>query len=126
MVAIETVRRLAMTLPEVQDLSTSTALKFDVRGKAFAWSWNERIAENRPRCPRLEVLALRCPPEEKEAILSSDPQVYFTDDHYRGYPAILVRLDAVTEADLVALLTAAWRCRAPRALVNAARPDRDA
>jgi hypothetical protein len=30
--------------------------------------------------------------DEKEALLASQPDVYFTTDHYAGYPAVLARL----------------------------------
>ena len=46
------------------------------------------------------------------------PEKFFTTDHYRGFPAILVRLAAVDERELRALLTAAWRCQAPRSLAR--------
>jgi hypothetical protein len=72
-----------------------------------------------PAARWLDVLAVRCPPEEKEAIPSSDPEKFFTEDHYRGLPAVLVRLDKIPEMELRALLTAAWRCQTPRALVKA-------
>jgi hypothetical protein len=119
MVNVRTVRRIAASLPETEDLSTSSALQCEVRGKGFAWSWHECVEPKRPRRPRLDVPAVRCPPEEKEAILSSDPEKFFTENHYRGFPAVLVRLDKISEKELRALLTAAWRCQAPRALVKA-------
>jgi hypothetical protein len=118
MVSVQTVRRIAASLPQTEDLSTSSALRFEVCGKGFAWSWHERVDPKRSRRPRLDVLAVRCPPEEKDAILSSDPEKFFTEDHYRGFPAVLVRLDRIAEMELGALLTAAWRCQAPRALVK--------
>jgi hypothetical protein len=118
MVDVQLVRQIAALLPETEDLSTSSALRFEVRKKGFAWSWHERIAPKQPRRPRLDVLAVRCPPEEKDAILSSDPKKFFTEDHYQGFPAVLVRLGEVTSDELRALLTAAWRCQAPRALVK--------
>ncbi|HLW92019.1 MAG TPA: MmcQ/YjbR family DNA-binding protein [Roseiarcus sp.] len=119
MVNIQTVRRIAASLPETEDLSTTLALRFEVRGKGYAWSWHERVEPKRPRRPRLDVLAVRCPPEEKEAILFSDPKKFFTEDHYRGFPAVLARLDNISAKEMRALLTAAWRCQAPRALVKA-------
>jgi hypothetical protein len=118
MVDVQLVRQIAALLPETEDLSTSSALRFEVRKKGFAWSWQERIAPKRPRRPRLDVLAVRCPPEEKDAILSSDPKKFLTEDHYRGFPAVLVRLDEVSKDEMRVLLTAAWRCQAPQALVE--------
>lgn len=95
-----------------------------MRGKGFAWSWHERVEPEQPRRPRLEVLAVRCPPEEKEAIPSSDPEKFFTEDHFHGRSLSRLsrcarRLDKIPEKELRALLTAAWRCQAPRALVKA-------
>jgi hypothetical protein len=46
-------------------------------------------------------------------MLSADPVKFFTEPHYAGFPAVLVRLDAVTVADLKVLLAEGWRCMAP-------------
>lgn len=81
MVDMRAVRRIAASLLEAEDTSTNTSLSFEVRGKGFAWSWKERFVPKRPRRPRLDVLAVRCPPEEKEAILASDTEKFFTEDH---------------------------------------------
>jgi hypothetical protein len=40
--------------------------------------------------------------------------------HYDGFPAVLVRLEAVSVADLEALITEAWRCQAPADLAKTA------
>jgi hypothetical protein len=111
-------RAMALSLPEVEDRSTEHMLHFYVRGKHFAWTYLERSEAKAPRRPRLDVLAVRCAAEEKEALLASAPDRLFTTDHYKGFPAVLVRLDKVDEAELEALLTAAWRCQAPRGLAK--------
>lgn len=113
-----TARRLAAALPEVEDKSTPEAVALSVRGKGFAWSWQERQGPKRPRRPRLGILAVRCAPEAKETILESDPVKFSTEDHYRGFPAVLVRLEAVDEEELRGLLAAAWLCQAPKALAR--------
>jgi hypothetical protein len=118
MIEPDTVRRIALSLPEAEDRSSGSALDFQVRGKRFAWSWLERVGEKGPRQPRLDVLAVRCAAEEKESILASDARKFFTTDHYRGFPAVLVRLDEVDECELRGLLRAAWRCQAPRSLAK--------
>lgn len=119
MITADQVRALAMALPRVEDGSTAERLAFAVAGKGFAWTWLERVAPRGPRVPRLDVLAVRCRAEEKDLILESDPAVFFTDDHYRGFPAVLARLDRIATADLASLLTAGWRCQAPRPLLRA-------
>jgi hypothetical protein len=55
---------------------------------------------------------------EKEELLAADPDVFFTEPHYNGFPAVLVRLAAVDVDELAELLTDAWRCQAPKALVK--------
>jgi hypothetical protein len=116
MVDADTVRHLACALPEVEDGSSGAALRFSVMGKAFAWSLMERDGPKGPRTPRLEVLAVRCQAKDKPDILAADPETYFETEHYRGYPAVLVRLERVEEAVLRDLLAAAWRCQAPKGL----------
>lgn len=113
-----TARRIARSLPETEDLSTDAMLRFRVRGKQFAWTYLERNAATGPRSPKLDVLALSCRREEKDAILASAPDTFFSTPHYDGFPAYLVRLANVDESELQALITAAWRCRAPRSLAG--------
>jgi len=124
MVDVETVRQIALSLPESRDGSTATALSFYVRDKQFAWTYHERVHPKRPRQPRLDVLAVRCAAEAKESLLASDPGKFFTTDHYRGFPAVLVYLDCVDEQEIRTLLTAAWRCQAPAALQRQHGKDR--
>jgi len=50
---------------------------------------------------------------EKDRLLAAEPAKLFTEPHYEGFPAVLVRLEAVNVADLKRLLTNAWRCQAP-------------
>jgi hypothetical protein len=50
---------------------------------------------------------------EKQALLSLDPAVFFTEPHHDGYPGVLLRLSAIDVDLLERVLTDAWRCRAP-------------
>ena len=115
---IKTVRDIALSLPEAEDRSDGDMLHFYVRGKHFAWTYLERVDAKRPRQPRPDVLVVRCAAEAKDSLLASDPDTFFTTDHYRGFPAILVRLDKIGAKDLRSLLTAAWLCQAPRVLAK--------
>ena len=118
MVDIPTVRRLALALPQAQDACTEARLAFMVGGKGFAWSYLARVAPRKPRQPQLDVLAIRCPIERKEMLIEAAPDRFFDDDHYRGYPALLVRLAVIEEDELAALLQDAWRMQAPKALTR--------
>lgn len=51
-------------------------------------------------------------------LVEADPTKFFTEPHYNGFPAILVRLIAVDVGELEALLLTAWRCQAPSALAK--------
>lgn len=118
MVDLAALRRLALALPEVQASPEGARLAFDVHGKGIAWSY---FARPRPKAPRelVEgVIAVRCLRETKEMLLEAAPDRFFDDDHYRGFPAVLVRLDAIDEAELAGLLAQAWRILAPKALVK--------
>jgi hypothetical protein len=111
----EDVRRVAETLPEV----VADGLAYQVRGKSIAWTYLERVEPKKPRVARPDVLAVRVSgEEEKQTLLAAEPDKFFTDDHYNGYPAILVRLAAIDVDELTELLTDAWRVQAPRKLVK--------
>jgi hypothetical protein len=115
------VRRIAMSLPGTSE--TKGRFAFSIRDgskeRGFVWAWNERITPKKPRVPNPEVLAVRVADlDEKDALLARDKKRFFTEPHYNGFPAVLVRLPLVRAGDLKALITAAWRCLAPRALVD--------
>jgi hypothetical protein len=116
------VRRLALALPEAVEEDGRFAFAVPNRGKlkGFAWVWQERVEPKQPRVPNPEVLAVRVADAgEKEELLAADPDVFFTEPHYNGFPAVLVRLAAIEVDELAELLADGWRCQAPRALVRA-------
>lgn len=113
MASQDDVRRLALALPATTE--DAHAFRFFVDGKAFAWSWLERIDPRRARVASPDVIVVRVAAEDdKEALIEMDPEVFFTEPHYDGYPAVMVRLAAVDPDLLERLLTDAWRSRLPR------------
>jgi len=115
MVDIATARRLALALPDVADNSAGDRLAFEVRGgKGLAWTYLVRAAPKKPRVPQPDTLAVRCAIERKEMLVEAAPDRFFDVDHYHGYPAVLVRLPAIDEAELAALFEAAWKLSAPK------------
>jgi hypothetical protein len=115
------VRRIALSLPETSEGAERFA--FAVRNrdkeKGFVWVWQERVTPKKPRVPNPEVVAVRVADlEEKEMLLAADPGKFFTEPHYNGFPAVLVRLAAIGVEELEGLIREAWRCQAPRALVD--------
>jgi hypothetical protein len=50
---------------------------------------------------------------EKEALLTSNPDVFFTTPHYDGWPIVLVNLDEVDDEELRELIKDSWLIKAP-------------
>jgi hypothetical protein len=114
------VRHIALSLPDTTEDEDRFA--FSVRNKnkdkGFAWVWLERIDPKKGRVPNPKVLAVRVADEgEKEMLVASDDEKFFTEPHYNGYAAVLIRLPAIRVPELRELITDAWRCMAPPALV---------
>jgi hypothetical protein len=117
------VRRIALALPGVVESTDRFAFSVVNKGKAkgIAWVWLERTAPKAARVPNPKVLAVRVATlREKEMILASDPGVFFTEPHYNGYPAVLVRLAAIRVPALRVLLEGAWSCSVPRSMARGA------
>jgi hypothetical protein len=112
----EDVRRIALVLPGASEEQGRFAFNVENKGKqkGFAWVWLERIDPKKARVPNPDVLAVRVRDQaEKAALLAGDSEIFFTEPHYNGYPAVLVRLRAVSVPQLRQLLAEAWRCQAP-------------
>ena len=56
---------------------------------------------------------------EKAALLSGNPDAFYTTPHYDNYPTVLVNLDAVDLDELRELIIESWRQKAPRKLRTA-------
>lgn len=111
------VRSIALALPETVEAEGKFAFSVINKGKAkgFLWLWQERIHPKKPRVPNPKVLALRTASlDDKEFLLAAHPERFFTEPHYNGYPAVLLRLEAVTAAALRPLILEAWRAMAPK------------
>jgi hypothetical protein len=62
-----------------------------------------------------------------EVLLMADPRALFTEPHYDGFPAVLVRLQEIGRSRLRERLVDAWAAQAPKALgaqLSATRPSR--
>ena len=103
------VRTAALSLPETTEKPSYGTPAFRVKDKLFA-----RIREEG------DVLVLWCDDVgEKEAMIDSEPEKFFTTPHYDGHPMVLVRFGAINRTELRELLTESWRIRAPKRLRDA-------
>src|SRR6185436_20205966 len=101
------VRRIALTLPGTTEGTERFAFSVENKGKqkGFVWVWLERKDPKKARTPCPTVLAVRVRDQaEKAVLLAGDPERFFTEPHYNGFPAVLVRLAAVNAAELRELL----------------------
>jgi hypothetical protein len=105
----DTVREIALSFPEVEE-SGEERTAFRVRGKLFAWVARERDGGG---------LGIRVDRDEKQLILDSDPEVYFSSPHYDGWPGVQIRLEAIDEDELRMRLEDAWLIQAPKKLAAA-------
>ncbi|HKC52270.1 MAG TPA: MmcQ/YjbR family DNA-binding protein [Myxococcota bacterium] len=102
----KTVRTLALALPETSEKPCYGTPGFYVKKKLFA-----RLLPDR------QTLAVRVDLEEREALLTVAPEVFFLTPHYQGWPMVLIRLARVERADLEERLVEAWRFMAPAKLL---------
>jgi hypothetical protein len=115
------VRRIALSFPETEEADGHFAFSVRNKGKlkGFVWVWMERVVPKKPRVANAGVIAVRVANvAHRDLLISADPVKFFTEPHYEGFPAVLVRLKAVDAADLRVLIEEAWRCQAPAALTK--------
>ena len=104
------VRKIALSLPGVVEKPGHFAFEIPVGGKlrGICWVWMERVHPKKPRVPNPDVLAVRVAGlDAKEMLLMAEPHKFFTEPHYAGFPAVLVRLAEIGAAELRRLLVAA-------------------
>jgi hypothetical protein len=106
----DTLWRLALALPGVEEGTSYGTPAFKVGGKLLA-----RLKEDG------ESLVVLIDFEERERLLKSDPATFYVTDHYLNYPSILVHLSKVREKALRDLLEQSWRFVAPKAKARKVR-----
>jgi hypothetical protein len=122
MASWDDVRRIALALPETNERPSRGSAFWRVRDKGFVWerplrrSDLEALGDAAPDGPILGVRVEHL--GAKEALLADPSGVFFTTPHFDGYPAVLVRLDAIAVDELEELIAEAWLCRAPRQLAR--------
>jgi hypothetical protein len=97
---------LGTALPGVEESTWYRTPALKVRGKGFC-----RLKEDGEALV-VPVVDL----EDKEALLRSDTEVFFTTPHYDGNAYVLVHLDRIGRDALAELVEDAWRLRAPPSL----------
>ena len=109
------VREIALSFPEVE-VSGEDRIAFRVRGKLFAWAARECDGGG---------LGIRVDRDDKQLILDSNPDVYFTSRHYDGWPGVQIRLEAIDTEELRMRLEDAWLIQAPKKLAGSYVAEND-
>jgi len=87
-VNFDTVRRIALTLPGVEEGTAYGSPALKVHGKLLACIPVNPSAEPASLVVRIDI-------DERAELLASAPEVYYVTDHYVGYDAVLVRLSRI-------------------------------
>ena len=98
----ETVRKIALELPEAEDSSAYGSPAIKVRGKLLTCMAINKSAEP-------GSLGVRIDFDQRAELVATAPDVYYFTDHYANYPMVLVRLSRIHPDALRDLLGAAWR-----------------
>ena len=98
MITWETVRKIGLAMPGVEDGTSYGTPALKAKKKLFV-----RLREEG------DVIVLPMSFEQREALMAEDPDTYFITDHYLKYEYVLVRLKKVSEAAMRDLLNGAYR-----------------
>jgi len=113
-VDFERVRAAALALPGVEDGTSYGTPALKVRGKLLV-----RLKEDG------ESFVLIVDFDTRDILMRADAETFYITDHYRGYPAVLVRFASLDPNDLPGLLEQSWRHVAPKRLAASLRTERD-
>lgn len=98
----DTVRRIGLALPGVEESTAYGSPALKVHGKLQACVPSHRSAEP-------GSLVIRVDFDDRAELLAADPDVYYVTHHYVDYSAVLVRLSRVNRDVLRDLLGMAYK-----------------
>ena len=107
--------KMATKLPGVEQGTSYGTPALHVRKKFLA-----RLKEDG------ESVAIKIDFSDRDVLLELDPAAFYLTDHYRPYPAMLIRLKQVRVDLLEQILEQAWQLQAPKSLLAEATRDRAA
>ena len=101
-ITFATVRKMGLAMPGVEEGKTYGSPALKLNGELLAC-----VAIHKSTEPG--SLAVRLSFEDRNALISADPDVYYLTDHYVDYPTVLVRMSRIEPDALRDLLGMAWR-----------------
>jgi len=103
---LDDVRKIALGMTGVAETTSYGTPAFKARGKLFA-----RLLP--PTNESGDVLMVVVDPLARDALVESEPKLFFVTKHYENYPMVLVRLPKIDRALLREMLHDARRIAAP-------------
>lgn len=104
----ETLKRIFLALPDMREGVTHGTLSFYL-GKTFLG----RLQDDGT------TFALKIDFGDRDMLIAVEPDTFFTNDHFRGYAYVLVRLLRIDADRLAPLVEKSWRQSAPKRLAAA-------
>lgn len=108
------VKRMGLELPEVEVSTWYGTPALKVAGKGFC---RLRMDE--------EDIVLMVDMLEREALMQSEPDMFFITPHYQDWPAVLVRLATVDPEMLREQIIESWLRKAPKRVATAYLEEMD-
>ena len=97
-VTFETVRRVALSLPNVEEGTAWGFPAFRTGGQLFVCFRKD-----------LDSIVVRASFEQRDEMIEANPATYYTTDHHRNYPWVLARLVELDPNVLPDVLRLGWR-----------------
>ena len=116
---------LALAMPQTtKEVSEDGRPSYLVHGKMFCFHRSQRPDAVDPETGERmdDVLMFRVDGLDEKELLLADERGYFTTPHFRGYPAVLIRLPDLARIDreeLRDLVAVAWLTRAQKRVAKA-------
>ena len=97
---VDAVRKIGLALPGVEASTAYAAFALKFQGKLIACVPTHKSAEAGSLMVRVDF-------DRRAELLEEAPQTYYLKDHYKNYPAVLVRLAEIRPDELRDLLRGA-------------------
>lgn len=97
-ITYDTVRELGLALPGVEEGTSYRTQALKAKGKLMV-----RLRED------AQSVVLVIGFDNREILMQMNPETFYVTDHYRDYPAVLVKLSTVHRGELRDALEMAWR-----------------
>ncbi len=101
-------KKIALSFPEANEKPSYGKPSYFVAKKFFT----------RLRAEDNSVVFIVDGMDQRDLMLELDPRTYHITDHYKDYPAVLVRMERITPGELKAMLERRFRKIAPKKLLK--------